>query len=76
MFDRKRQVQVTPRPSRWRRDDSLRQVSVGKGAIALEIEAHHLEISALTVDVLRRRGPGGQDCREGRRYDEVPTPEA
>jgi hypothetical protein len=58
MFDRKRQVEVTPRPRRRRRYDRLGQLGVRKGGVSLEHEAHYFQVPTLTIDVLSAGGAG------------------
>jgi hypothetical protein len=74
MFDRERQVQVTPRPRRWRRDDRLRELGVGKGMVSLEHQAHHLQVPALAIDVLRAGGAAPKKRCEKRECGESPEP--
>jgi hypothetical protein len=64
MFDRKRQVQVTPGPRRGGRDYRFREIGVRKGVISLEHEAHDLEVAALAIDVLRASGTAPKECCE------------
>ena len=53
VFDRERQVEVTPRPRRGRGNDRPGQVGIRKSTIPIELEAHDFEVSAVAVDVLR-----------------------
>jgi hypothetical protein len=74
MFDREGQVQVTARPGRRRGHDRLRELGVRKRAVSIELEAHHFEVSAVTVDVLRagaaatKERYGKRECGEGEPY--------
>jgi type II secretory pathway component HofQ len=52
MFDRERQVEVTPRPCRGRGYDRLRELGVRKGVVSLEHQSHHFQVPALTINVL------------------------
>jgi hypothetical protein len=56
MFDRERQVQVTPRPRRRGRNYCPRELGVRKGVVSLEHQSHDFKVSALAVDVLRAGG--------------------
>jgi len=52
MFDREREVEVTPRPRRGRGDDRFGQVGVREGVVPLEDKPHDFQVASLAFDVL------------------------
>jgi hypothetical protein len=74
MFDRERQVEVTPRPRRGRGNDRLRQLGVREGVVPIEHQAHHFQVTALTIDVLSAGAAAPKKHCEKRECGESPEP--